>query len=87
MSVKTTYKCDKCGAEQDTDDQFWTVGIYANCQCLSDNKVTGKSLQVCRLCLEELGIYAETKINKDLMPVPIPTVEDLIRTIMERVAE
>ena len=27
MSVQTIYKCDKCGKEQETREQFWVVGV------------------------------------------------------------
>ena len=29
MSVRTIYKCDKCGKEQETHEQFWKVGVVA----------------------------------------------------------
>jgi len=30
MSRQVIYKCDKCGSEQATADQFWTVGVKAS---------------------------------------------------------
>ena len=85
MSIRTIYTCEKCGAEQLTGDQFWTVGVQANHHAYSPQVwqfVTGKSLQVCRPCLESFGIHVQTKPNEE--PAPVPTVEELIREIIER---
>lgn len=87
MAVKTIYTCDKCGSEQDSSDQFWTVGVSANCATYpADWFVTGKSLQVCRPCLESFGIHVQKKPEHAESPPTIPSVEDLIREIMQRCA-
>lgn len=81
MSIRTIYKCDRCAGEQDTPAQFWTVGVFANCQSNSRDFVSSEhKMHVCRPCLESLGIY----VRKQDMPtgVPPPTLEDLIREIV-----
>ena len=53
--ITTIYKCDKCGLEQTTNDQFWNVGVAAqhtNYTFKNTQYVTGKTMQVCRSCLE-----------------------------------
>ena len=83
MSVKTIYKCDKCGTEQDNDTQFWTVGVTAN-HGLKPNTcfVTGKSMQVCRPCLEGFGLFVQKRPD---IPTPSkePSIEEMIREIIE----
>lgn len=85
MSRKVIYTCDKCGAEQLTHEQFWTVGVQANhfgATVGPYDFVDGKKLEVCRPCLESFGIHVTTKKNEP-QPKP-PTVEELIREIIER---
>ena len=87
MSVKTIYTCDKCGAEQLSAEQFWTVGVWAihsvnNLPTNPSEFVQNKSMQVCRPCLELLGIHVKTKPGAEIATPP--TVEELIREILER---
>lgn len=86
MSRKTIYTCDKCKSEQLTPEQFWTVGVQANHYPTASGTydfVEGKKLEVCRPCLESFGIYVRTRENE---PKPtVPTVEELIRQILELV--
>ena len=82
MSVQTIYKCDKCGAEQGTVDQFWTVGVFAHVYNGSLNTYSPAidgdyKMQVCRKCLEEFGIHASNRPPKEPARAPI-TLEDLI---------
>ena len=82
-SDKTTaiYKCDKCGNEQTTDHQFWTVGITAaHWPKQSLWAVEGKSIHVCRPCLESFGIHAMERDGVN--PPPQLSVEDLVREIV-----
>ena len=89
MSVLTNYICDKCGAVQHRPDQFWEIGVsarqkgtYGNAYGSSDTP----TMDVCRSCLEGLGIHAqaETKASSEYSP---PTVESLILQIIERCQE
>ena len=82
--IITIYKCDKCSNEQNTDNQFWTVGITATTSQSSSGALPIKSINVCRPCLESLGINVTKK--KDVpLPEP-PTIEELIRVIREIIA-
>ena len=90
MSIQTIYRCDRCGAEQEEAEQFWTVSIGVNegthapsCTQL----VLGKSIQVCRSCLEELGIYDHRSDATKAKAPPVPSVENLILQILELVEE
>ena len=86
MSIKTIYICDKCGAEQVTPEQFWTVGLWAvysatRTTAEQNEYVADKRVQVCRPCLESFGIHVRIKDSVD--PAPQPTIEELIREILE----
>lgn len=83
MSIKTIYKCDKCGSEQESNNQFWTVGVTANCSnYASRDFVAGKSMQVCRPCLESFGIHVQHKQDEPAQQPP--TLEELILEIISR---
>ena len=85
--ITTIYKCDKCGNEQNDNDQFWTVGITARTKWHQSMDDIVKSIQVCRPCLESLGIYVtQTKKKDEPLPAP-PTIEELIREIIERCSD
>lgn len=82
MSKKTIFTCDKCGHEQDTDNQFWTVSVgfvYGTGTVGFGNGA--KSLQVCRPCLEGFGLVPQTDVKKT-SEAKTPSVEDLIREIL-----
>ena len=90
MSVQIIYRCDRCGAEQEKAEQFWTVSIGANEGTFAPSctqLVSGKSIQVCRSCLEELGIYDHRSDEKKANAPPAPSVENLILQILELVGE
>lgn len=85
MSVRAIYTCDKCKKEQDSDFQFWTVGVTANHGVTPSNHfVAQKSLQVCRPCLEGFGIFVQTRGKPDKSEPKTPTLEELIMEIVER---
>jgi len=87
LSIQTIYKCDRCGAEQSTAEQFWTVGVVARHGHDQPNRwvtsTDGKEMQVCRPCLEAMGIYTKKQMNQPDAP-PIQTMEDLIREIVRQ---
>ena len=84
MATKTIYTCDKCGAEQNTRTQFWTLQVTARTSCDAlASSISGLSIEVCRSCLEKYGIYAKEK------PKPTPeenriTLESLIIDIIKQ---
>jgi len=81
MSITTTYKCDRCDKEQDTNNQFWRIeiGVRHSGQS-SPNRLA--HMDVCRFCLEALGFYRNEFPAAPLPPAP--TIEELLREIVER---
>lgn len=90
MSVRTIYTCERCKKDQDTESDFYTVGIlvqsgsedftnmgYGNKRCVD----SGKQMQVCRTCLEAMGISPWQPEQKP-QDTPPPSLEDLIREIV-----
>ncbi len=82
MSVRTIYKCDKCGKEQETHEQFWKVGVVAypftgTLNTYSPFVTREHEQQVCRPCLESYGLFVQTR-NKEAATQSAPTLEDLI---------
>lgn len=86
MAIKTIYICEKCGHEQLSSDQFWTVGVQAyhhNYSVGPREFVEGKKIQLCRPCLESFGIYVQQRKDPEVQPVT-PTLEELIAEIIAR---
>jgi len=85
MSKKTIYTCDRCGADQETRNQFWALRVQVK---HFDNPLDWdpaySEMEVCRSCLEHLGIHPSpaTKASPDYNP---PSTEELIREILSRV--
>lgn len=86
--IKTIYKCDKCGNEQDNEEQFWAVGVTAELVKYVDKMFIAPkiSIQVCRTCLESFGIHAKPK-PENLEQEKLPTIEELIVEIVQRTME
>lgn len=85
--IVTIYKCDRCGAEQGSREQFWTVGVSASCSlALPPHEPYKKQIQVCRPCLDVLGIFVKEGATDDSVR-HVPSVEELIREIIERCSE
>lgn len=91
MSITIIYTCDKCGSEQEKPEQFWQIGVVTKQAGLNvptlkggnyETFTTGKSLQICRPCLESFGIFAQKKEGIE-QPEP-PTTEELIVDILDR---
>jgi hypothetical protein len=82
MSVTTTYKCDRCGAEAIDDRDFLNeVGItlperYSSYQ----TRKQVKSTWWCRPCLVTCAL--ESPRHGEAGPVAPVTLEDVIRDIM-----
>ena len=81
MSVITTYTCDRCGAQQATTEQFWTVGVCYAAYSSPITRTIYKSIHACRACVEEMGLVPTIRTGKQ--PAPPPTIEDLIRGIIQ----
>ncbi len=91
MSIVTTFSCDRCGTvvkvvsiSGERPEQFWEVAVtYKH---YGDNLPSqGGKLFVCRGCLQALG-FVRTEASAKALPPP-PTVEDLIREIIQRCSE
>lgn len=83
MSIKTTYKCDRCGGERPTADQFWRLGIHVNnVSAYTNGNYPMHTMEVCRPCLEELGFHRSKPTPGQPEQPPVPTLEDLIREIV-----
>lgn len=85
MAIVVTRTCDKCNCNVDNNSQLWEIGVSA--KLASPMYVPSDSslprIQVCRQCLEELGIHVrkETVMPEGHKP---PTTEELIREIVTR---
>ena len=83
MTITTIYKCDRCGKEQDTHNQFWVVGVAVKHYDFDSNRSMdfhgAKTLHVCRPCLESFGIFAKDKPSEPETP---QTIESLMRQII-----
>lgn len=87
MSLKTLFTCDKCGTVQDMTKEFWSIGVVVKEGSMTTWSLPhpGKDsiMQVCRPCLELLGIYRSPDIKPGhIAPPPPPTLEDLIVEIV-----
>ena len=92
--ITTTYTCDRCKAEQTTKQQFWTVGVVAitRDRSLPDPRYAGYvewapvgSMQVCRPCLDALGVQMKREAVRPGTP-PQPTLEEVIAEIATEAA-
>ena len=84
MTITTIYKCDKCGNEQPTREQFWVIGVAVRHEGNYGSRTMDiqgeRQMHVCRPCLESFGIYAKEKPQEPETPV---TIETLMRQIIE----
>ena len=88
MIHQATYECDKCHAIQETDEQFWTVGVKAvHHRYTSDSFVDETfKMDVCRTCLESFGIHVSRREKHEPPPPAPPTLEPLLSTSMSTLA-
>lgn len=87
--ITTTYKCDRCGHEQQSDAsprQLWQIGIRFVTMPSSLRGYDGRCGEDqlwCRNCLETIG--AVPRVNS-AAPIPAPpSFEDLIRELVREV--
>jgi hypothetical protein len=88
--ITTTYKCDRCGAEQTNPEQMWNVGI----SCKHADSSYGMMFDTphhqelwCRKCCDELQIIGRPIVHKDQPAAPMVTLEEMIREIMREEIE
>jgi hypothetical protein len=83
MMITTKYICDRCGKEQDTIQQIWSVNInvFANPGVLGGSYPTKNVHQDwCRECTELFGLLPVVEIKKEEVKQNV-TLEDIIREI------
>jgi hypothetical protein len=84
MAKKTIYTCDKCGAEQLTKTQFWTLQITARTEGDEfESSVSGLMIEVCRECLEKYGIYSKQKPKQTTEENRV-TIESIIKDLIDK---
>lgn len=87
MSTTTIYTCDSCKTQEKARGELWTVRVYATHSMgyRSDYDAPVKEIDVCRPCLEKLGIHDHRKLaEKAAAPAP-ETAEELVRRLVEMV--
>jgi hypothetical protein len=90
MSISTTYTCDRCGTtltamiRNGIPDRFWEVAVTYKHYGENLSSPAGK-IFVCHSCLQSLGVV-RTEASAKALPPP-PSVEDLIREIIQRCSE
>ena len=82
--ITTTYKCDKCGHEQPTADQMWTVAFtFKSAEDWSSTQpAKAKEELWCRACLEKLHVLSQHSAKEVDIPTQPPTLEEMIRQIV-----
>ena len=92
MSMKTTYTCDLCKKEQDTYEQFWSLGISVDhFPRKTHNFSPNVHVEVCRACIERLGFLSlyETIVEREKKreegKEPPTTAEKLEEIVQEMV--
>lgn len=81
--ITTIYKCDRCGHEQPTNEQFWILQVEARLSGTGWASWT-RYMHVCRPCLEFFGVHDR---EPEVREAPPPTLEELIIEIVRREIE
>lgn len=82
--IITKYVCDRCGHEQDTDEQMWAVGImcdYRLSNSYARADVKHKAMW-CRTCTDTLNLTPVQKAAIDAPEPAPPSIEDILREIV-----
>ena len=89
MALVQTYTCDKCGHEQPTAEQMWTIGVGyrsvdSSYSSYGSNTWSSKERMWCRKCLEDAGMVPVVRGTKRDAPAPtkFPAFEDLVRELI-----
>jgi hypothetical protein len=88
MAIRTIYKCDCCGHEQDNNDQMWCVELFVSHYPGRGYGTSYPAVRVlwCRKCINKFALLdrlAEHSLNKQPEPHESqrPTIEDIFREI------
>lgn len=92
MPITTRYVCDHCGRSQDTPHQMWEVAAtYRPIEMRNSTAAAiTKAVLWCRPCCEEAGIlgrHAAQPGEAKPTPSPPPTIESLVRALVEDVVK
>ena len=88
--ILTTYTCDRCGHAQEKSEQMWQIGVACIHASPSQFAYSGAPMHQqlwCRKCVEALGVIPPPVYEKKEPPLEPPTLEDMIRGIVENVIE
>jgi hypothetical protein len=91
--ITVTYKCDRCGHEQDKNIQMWEVAVSV--QHLDGNARIKREFRWlpanttiwCRKCCNEVGLIGKWEPPKDSPQITAPTLEDQIREVIREEIE
>lgn len=89
MSVVTTYTCDHCGTSKDSHLGFYHVCVEAR-PAGGENRydIERSALALwCRNCLVDAGLKMPLRDYGHEAPAVKPTVEDLIRQIVQEMQQ
>ena len=81
MAIQVIYKCDKCRKDQASAEQFWSLEVYGSEGLNHTPRPVTTPFQVCRPCLESLGIYVKKPVDAE-KAAAFPTIDELIREIV-----
>ena len=88
--LTTVYECDRCGKkDEDNQMQLWTVRISYQAQGSGWNNWSDyRNVDWCRECAVKAGFVGSDKERKEVQaPEPKPTIEELIREIVQHEME
>ena len=84
--ITTTYKCDRCGHEQPTNEQMWNVWVSYAClpyfRGYGSNHNAVRDALWCRPCMEAMQVLGAAKDDQKTPPPPPPTLEETILEII-----
>lgn len=80
--ITTTYKCDRCGHEQNTNDQMWTIKVFIDHHG-HDSQWSFNKINVlwCRACVDEVGFLGKPS-TPNVQEATRGTLEDSFREIV-----
>ena len=90
MSRTTTYKCDWCGNEQDSEQQFWEVSIFVEHYPVNTYMARRpiKMMETCRACLEKYQLLPYSSGTRpEQAPGELTTAEKLEAVILEMIEQ
>lgn len=83
MSSKTIISCDRCKKEFGDRKDMKVVSAYVGTYAGFESAFRSFTQDWCHSCLNEFGLPADYK-EKPSMPVPGPSLEDMIREIIRQ---